>query len=163
MALTVDIVSTATWQKAVPALPRHVRKVLAAALADLKWPRGLDTEVSIVFTTDGAIQKLNRQWRGKDKPTNVLSFPQLEQFDAQQPGPVHLGDIVLAYQTTKREALAAGKTLKAHVAHLLVHGMLHLLGYDHETSAKDARTMERTEIKILQTLGYENPYLDYDH
>lgn len=163
LKLSIDITSTATWQKAMPTLASHTKKVLRGTLQYLNWPPAIKTEVSIVFTTDGKIQTLNRDWRGKDKPTNVLSFPQLERFDAQQVTPVHLGDVVLAFQTMKREALAAEKPLKAHVAHLLVHGMLHLLGYDHETSVADARKMERTEIKILHSLGYENPYLNYDH
>lgn len=163
MPLAVDITSTATWQKALPTLPTLTKKVLRSTLVQVRWPAALATEVSVVFTTDGKIQTLNRDWRGKDKPTNVLSFPQLDEFSLQHPAPVHLGDIVLAYQTVQREAKTANKPLKAHVAHLLVHGMLHLLGYDHETGVRDARKMERTEINILHTLGYENPYLDYDH
>lgn len=163
MRLTVDIADTASWNTTVPALPALTRKVLRATLQFLDWPATLKTEVSVVFTTDARIQKLNREWRGKDKPTNVLSFPQLEDFNVSQPAPVHLGDIVVALQTVKREAKAQEKPAKAHVAHLLVHGMLHLLGYDHETGPRDAKRMEQTEIKIMRTLGYDNPYLNYDH
>lgn len=163
MPLSIDIADTATWQKALPSLPAHTKKVLRTTLQYLKWPADAKTEVSVVFTTDGRIQQLNRDWRGKDKPTNVLSFPQLESFEVKQAAPVHLGDIVLAFGTVRREAEASDLTLKAHVAHLLVHGMLHLLGYDHETSASAAKVMEKVEIKIMQTLGYENPYLNYDH
>jgi probable rRNA maturation factor len=147
MPLTVDIAATAAWEKALPRLPALTKKVLAAALPKKFAPQRC--EVSVVFTTDTKIHALNRQWRGKDKPTNVLSFPLSP--------PAHFGDIVLALQTIKREATNENKTLEQHVAHLLVHGMLHLLGYDHEDDA-DARTMMRKETTILRDLGYANPY-----
>lgn len=142
MSLTVDITATSTWQKVLPKLEPLTRRVLRSIV-----PGG---EVSVVFTTDGKIQTLNRDWRGKDKPTNVLSFPLSP--------PQHYGDIVLALGVCKREAKAEGKTLEAHTAHLLVHGMLHLLGYDHETDADHAKMM-RKEIAILKKLGYNNPYV----
>jgi probable rRNA maturation factor len=106
-------------------------------------------EVTVVLANDVFIRKLNRDFRGKDKPTNVLSFP----GDAD-----NLGDIVLARQTIVREAKEQGKTPRDHAVHLVVHGMLHLLGYDHE-KAKDAEIMESLEIKILKKLGVSNPYL----
>ena len=99
---------------------------------------------------------LNREWRGKNTPTNVLSFP------APRPGknrsaPPYIGDIVIAYQTVAREAVAEGKPFNHHLAHLAVHGFLHLLGYDHEND-RDAQTMERLERKILKRLAVPDPY-----
>ena len=152
MTLTIDITATAAWEKAMPRLPALTRKVLHAALP--KKFAAHTCEVSILFTTDAKIRQLNRDWRGKDKPTNVLSFPLSP--------PQHLGDIVLALQTIRREATNENKTLDAHVAHLLVHGLLHLLGYDHETEADHAKMM-RKEIAILRDLGYQNPYRHHEY
>lgn len=111
-------------------------------------------EVSIVLTDDAAQQQLNRQWRGIDKSTNVLSFPQIEPF-----APVSglLGDIVLARETLEREAAELGKPLDHHFTHLVVHGFLHLLGYDH-VEESDALQMERLETQILASLGIPDPY-----
>ena len=111
-------------------------------------------ELSIVLTDDAAQQELNRQWRGIDKPTNVLSFPQIEPF-----GPVSgiLGDIVLARETLEREAVELEKPFADHFTHLVVHGFLHILGYDHIDEA-DALRMEGLETKILATLGVPDPY-----
>lgn len=142
MTLTIDIQLTTTWKKSLPNLETLTRKVLRAVAGQ--------GEVSVVFTTDARVRQLNRDWRGKDKPTNVLSFPLSP--------PDHWGDIVLAYQTVKRESVQENKAFQAHVAHLLVHGMLHLMGYDHETDAEHA-TMMRKETMILKKLGYGNPYV----
>ena len=106
-------------------------------------------ELSLVFTDDAAIQRLNRDYRGKDKPTNVLSFP-------QSGGPL-LGDIVLAWETVSREAGLAEKPVKAHMAHLIVHGFLHLLGYDHEAD-EEAEEMEALERAALRRMGIADPY-----
>lgn len=113
-------------------------------------------EVSVVLTDDAEQRELNRQWRGIDKPTNVLSFPQLEPF-----GPVAglVGDIILARETLEREASEMGIALEAHFTHLTVHGFLHLLGYDHETEA-EALVMEGLETQILASLGIADPYAD---
>ncbi len=117
---------------------------------------------SIVFTDDATLQKLNREWRGKDKATNVLSFPMLtrdELLTVPQDGPpVLLGDIALALETCEREATEKSVSFKAHATHLLVHGFLHLAGYDHETSESDAEIMEKLEIKALAILGIQDPY-----
>lgn len=108
-------------------------------------------ELSILFCDDDFIRTLNRRWRGCDAPTNVLSFP-------PPPGAAgSLGDIAIAYGTTAREAQTAGKRLKDHVFHLLVHGLLHLLGYDHQNDA-EAAEMERLEGVILAALGIADPY-----
>lgn len=118
---------------------------------------------SVLFTSDEEVHALNREWRGKDKPTNVLSFPMLEREDIihLDPGdgpPEMLGDIALAYETCAREAADKGIALQDHAAHLVVHGLLHLAGYDHEPSEADAEKMEALEVKILALLGVADPY-----
>jgi probable rRNA maturation factor len=111
-------------------------------------------ELSIVLTDDAEQQQLNREWRGIDKPTNVLSFPQIEPF-----GPLNgiIGDIVLAQETLEREAAELGKPLTDHFSHLVVHGFLHILGYDH-IEEEEALRMESLETRILATLGIPDPY-----
>lgn len=113
-------------------------------------------ELSIVLTNDEEQHELNRQWRGKDSSTNVLSFPQIEPF-----GPVVglLGDITLARETLEREAAEQGTSFADHFTHLVVHGFLHILGYDHLTDA-EALQMESLETQILASLGVEDPYAD---
>lgn len=110
-------------------------------------------EISIVLCDDAFIADLNRKWRQLDKPTNVLSFPS---GGAVAATPV-LGDIVIAYETAAREAAEAGKPLRDHVAHLLAHGFLHLIGYDHIVDA-DAEAMEALERSVLARLGIDDPY-----
>jgi probable rRNA maturation factor len=121
--------------------------------------------VSLLFTSDSEVRALNREWRGKDKPTNVLSFPMLERSEllalsAEGP-PVLLGDIALAFETCAREAEEKGISLEHHAAHLIIHGLLHLAGYDHETSSEDAAAMEALEIKALALMGIADPYGDH--
>lgn len=113
-------------------------------------------ELSIVLTNDEEQQELNKQWRGKDSSTNVLSFPQIEPFD---PVVGILGDITLARETLIREAEEQGVTFEAHFTHLVVHGFLHILGYDH-LDDEEAAEMEGLETKILATLGIDDPYAD---
>ncbi len=113
-------------------------------------------EVTVVLSDDAEQRELNRQWRGFDKSTNVLSFPQLEPFT---PVVGLVGDITLARETVEAEALEMGIALEAHFTHLVVHGFLHLLGYDHIEEA-DAVKMESLETKILATLGIADPYAD---
>ena len=110
-------------------------------------------EVSIVFTDDAAIRVLNERWRDQDRATNVLSFAQ--DGAGQQAG--MLGDIVLAQETVAREAALEGRVLNHHIAHMVVHGFLHLLGYDHQND-KDAETMEDLERKALKVIGIADPY-----
>lgn len=113
-------------------------------------------ELSIVLTDDAEQQVLNRDWRGIDKPTNVLSFPQIEPFS---PVAGILGDITLARETLEREAAELGKSFADHFTHLVVHGFLHILGYDHIEEA-DALVMEGLETQILASLGIADPYAD---
>src|SRR5690606_26773167 len=123
------------------------RRAATAALDSR--PRQKSVELSILLTTDAAVRKLNRTFRHQDKPTNVLSFPALSPGDLKSMPPcvpLALGDIAIAYGVAAREAKAEGKTLAAHLSHLVVHGVLHLLGYDHEGDT-DAVTMERLERK----------------
>lgn len=114
------------------------------------------TEISLVFTDDAAIRTVNRDWRGQDKPTNVLSFPAFPLQPGGRPGPM-LGDIVLAEETLRREALDLSLAFDDHLTHLLVHGFLHLFGYDHMTD-EEAAVMEGLETRILAELGLADPY-----
>ncbi len=121
-------------------------------------------EASILFTSDAEVHELNRGWREKDKPTNVLSFPMLERDEllglAADGPPALLGDIALAHETCAREAADKGIALEAHASHLVIHGLLHLAGLDHEISARDAEEMEALEVKALANLGLPDPYGD---
>jgi probable rRNA maturation factor len=132
------------------------QKAAEAALA-ATYEAGEHFEASVMLTDDAQIRELNRTWRAKDKPTNVLSFPAPEMPGAT--GPRHLGDIALAYETLVRESEEESKELAHHFAHLIVHGVLHLLGYDHEVEA-EAEIMEALEVKALATLGIADPYRD---
>ena len=121
--------------------------------------------VSINFSTNAEVQTLNAQWRGKDKPTNVLSFPMLEpsELDAlanTDDGEVLLGDMILAFETCQTEAAEKAIPLTDHVTHLIVHGTLHLLGLDHIDDTQ-AEHMEELEVKALASLGLANPYSDH--
>lgn len=142
------------------AWPDHLdARAQEAVLAALKFAKAKvkgAAELSILLTNDAEQHELNRQWRGKDSSTNVLSFPQIEPF-----GPVVglLGDITLARETLVREAQDQGVTFDAHFTHLVVHGFLHILGYDHLTDA-EALQMESLETQILASLGFEDPYAD---
>ena len=115
-----------------------------------------EAEVSVKFTSDEEVRALNAAWRGKDKATNVLSFPMAEE---EELGTAHLlGDIVLAHGVCAREAAEKSVPVEAHAAHLVVHGTLHLLGYDHETSDEDAEEMEEAERQALASIGIADPY-----
>lgn len=129
----------------------------AEAALSVTYEADGEFEASVMLADDAQIQELNRTWRGKDKPTNVLSFPAPEQPGSN--GPRHLGDIALAYETLVRESQEESKELSHHFAHLIVHGVLHLLGYDHEVES-EAEIMEGLEVKALATLGIADPYRD---
>jgi probable rRNA maturation factor len=147
----IDILAESALWKRQSDLKSTLRRAIGEAAAVLSTPRA---ELVIVLTDDSAIRLLNRDWRGIDAATNVLSFP-----TAGAPGdPPLIGDIVLAYETIDGEARDERKPFAHHVAHLAVHGFLHLLGYDHERE-KDAEAMERTECTILRRLAIPDPYL----
>lgn len=134
-------------------------EMMAEQAAAATLPKGEQGKIiTLLFADDETMQDLNKEWRGLDKPTNVLSFP-APKDQPVPPGELPLlGDIILGFETCAREAQEAGKTLADHTCHLIVHGVLHLLGYDHEND-KDAEVMEAAEVKILSTLGIKNPYL----
>jgi probable rRNA maturation factor len=133
--------------------------ITAAGLAlarDARFASHPAAEVCVALSDDATVRELNARFRGKDKPTNVLSFPSLADFGG--PGSVPMiGDIVLAQETVEREAAEQDIALAHHLQHLVVHGLLHLLDYDHETE-DDAQAMESLEVEILATLGIPNPY-----
>ena len=147
------------WDEAIPDLESLVIRAVEAGLAIApERPEG-SLEVSVLLADDATVQDLNKTWRGKDKPTNVLSFPAAPQ--PLPPGaPTPLGDVVLAYETMVRESAEQGKPLQNHLAHLLVHGTLHLVGQDHELGETEAEAMEALEIAALATLGIPDPYAD---
>lgn len=164
-AIELDIAIEADWPAATgwEELTERAAAALAQVAPELANPR---LSVSVLFADDGEVHELNREWRGKDKPTNVLSFPMLERDDllALSPAgpPEMLGDIALALETCTREAAEKGLSLEHHAAHLIVHGLLHLAGHDHEISPQDARVMEELEIKALALLGIADPYGDHE-
>lgn len=143
------------WLKAVPRLMTLTRRFARAALdATDAGP----VAVTIVLAKDAEIRALNHQFRGKDKPTNVLSFPPAPGPEAADPEKLaEIGDVILAYETLAKEAVTQGKPFVNHLGHLVIHGILHLVGYDHERPG-DARVMERLEAKILSMLGMPDPY-----
>jgi probable rRNA maturation factor len=141
-----------TWSAVSDAAVRRAAR--AAFAAAPKIPQG-SYEVSILLTDDAEMRALNRTWRGKDAATNVLSFPASDTSIA----PGSLGDIALAYETAYKEAREGSLSLASHVSHLVVHGMLHLLGFDHIHDAEVQR-MENLERKVLASLGIADPYAD---
>ncbi|HWS27876.1 MAG TPA: rRNA maturation RNase YbeY [Xanthomonadales bacterium] len=158
-SIEADWPSLPDWEE----LSVRAASALAQVTPELAHPR---LSASILFADDAEVHALNAEWRGKDKPTNVLSFPMLERdkllaLTADGP-PELLGDIILALETCQLEADEKGLSLEHHATHLIVHGLLHLAGYDHETSPEDARAMETLEIKALALLGIADPYGDHD-
>lgn len=150
------------WPKGLwEALAERVAAAATTIAPELANPR---LSVSLLFTSDAEIQALNRDWRGRDQPTNVLSFPMLSRGDlldlAQDGPPELLGDVALAHETCAGEAAEKGISLEDHAAHLIVHGLLHLAGYDHETSPAEAEAMEALETKALAICGIADPYGD---
>ena len=138
------------WTEALPDAEAIVGRAAQAALAEVEG--GL----VVLLTGNGAVQLLNAQFRDKDRPTNVLSFPG---GDMPMPGaPTHLGDIVLAFGVCRDEADAQGKSLANHLTHLVIHGTLHVLGRDHEEEA-EAEAMEAEERTLLASLGVADPYI----
>jgi probable rRNA maturation factor len=150
-APTIDLqVQSPLWD-AQPAAEQTVRDAIAAAAALVP----AEGEMSVALTDNAAVQALNRDWRGIDKPTNVLSFPATAPKVKGLPAP--LGDVIVAYETLAREAGEENKPVLHHLAHLAVHGYLHLMGYDHQTDS-EAEAMEGMEREILDRLGIADPY-----
>lgn len=146
--VAIDFVIDSDLWKKEPGAQDTIGKAIAAAAS-------ADGGIAVVLTDDAAIRALNKRWRGQDKPTNVLSFP--AQAMPGEDGPPHLGDIVIAFETMAAEAARDEKPFAHHLAHLAVHGYLHLLGHDHETD-RDASKMEQLETQILARIGVPDPY-----
>ena len=153
-ALEIDIkIEVDAWVDVLPQLVDLVDLSAAATVAACDFKCG-NSELSILMTNDAEMAELNREWRGGRGATNVLSFP----GDLDGPGSFLLGDVALALETIVTEAKEAEISVANHLTHLLVHGVLHLLGYDHKTDA-EAEKMEALEIKILRSLGVPDPYI----
>jgi len=153
--ITIDIAINDEGWPDEGRLQKLARDGVEATLARLGL-QDAATELSVVFTSDSEIRSINNRWRHIDKATNVLSFPAFAIKAGQKPGPM-LGDIILARETVEREAMEQGKPFHNHLTHLLVHGLLHLLGYDHEND-EDAEIMERLERQIVHSLAIPDPY-----
>ncbi len=151
---TVDILIESPLWKAQRDARALLRRAIIAAASTVATAGG---ELAVVLTDDSAIRALNRDWRCRDTATNVLSFPTKAAHDGRG-APGLLGDIVIAYETTEREASAEHKPFAHHLAHLAVHGFLHLAGYDHEAD-DEAAAMERLETAILARLDVPDPYV----
>jgi probable rRNA maturation factor len=158
---TEVLVTADCWQHE-PDAATIIHRAIETAATMVDAPTA-DAELAVMLTDDEGIRTLNRNWRSIDKPTNVLSFPALQPAAAPGPddAPRMLGDIAIAYETTRAEADAEHKLFAHHLSHLAVHGFLHLVGYDHETD-EEAETMEGLERKILEQLGVPDPYAHND-
>jgi probable rRNA maturation factor len=148
-AVTIEVVTQSEGWSAHPGAEDAVRRAIGKAAA----LEGRPGEVAVLLTDDAAIRAMNSTWRGIDKPTNVLSFP------AGESAMPHLGDIAIARETLERESAAENKAFLDHLAHLSIHGYLHLIGFDHETD-REAERMEHLETRILASLGIADPYAD---
>lgn len=158
-AVSVDCVAESALWEALPEAEALVERACAAAIAGARRPLLPEVEIAVLLADDAHVRAVNAEWRGLDKPTNVLSFPSVPP-DRIGAAPV-LGDLILAFETCAREAEHDEKTLAHHVSHLVVHGVLHLLGYDHMTEA-EAEEMEALEVAVLAGLGIPDPYRDFD-
>lgn len=161
-ALNIEIdidIQNPNWKTSIGDIENITRSAIEKALSMATDVRP-QMEISIVLSDDVFIQNLNKAYRHKDKPTNVLSFPMTEVQDIQETSPfVSLGDVIVSFDTIKRESEEQNKPLEHHYIHMLVHGCLHLLHFDHEDN-EDAEIMESKEIEILEQLGVKNPYED---
>jgi probable rRNA maturation factor len=155
--ILIDIGDEADAWTAMPTAHAIISKAAHATLNTLGFDTA-ETELSVLLTDDEHMAQINGQWRAKPMATNVLSFPAMQIAAGNPPGAM-LGDIVLAFQTIEREAAERAKTMDDHLFHLVVHGTLHLVGYDHEVDS-EAETMEKLEIDILAAHMIANPYID---
>jgi probable rRNA maturation factor len=152
----IDVLTESRAWDALPDGADIVRRAIAAAAGHLAWERH-GTDVVVLLCDDATIASLNAQWRGIARPTNVLSFPAPPWMQDAPDAEASLGDIAIAYETVAREAEEQGKTVHGHFSHLVVHGFLHLLGYDHQNE-DEAERMERLERDILARIGISDPY-----
>jgi probable rRNA maturation factor len=143
-----------SWRRSLPSIASVARQAAQAAVAQ-SGKRIAQAELSLVLADDATVRKLNARWRGKDAPTNVLAFASEERRAKGRP--LLLGDVVLAFETVAAEAKAQRKSLANHLRHLVIHGVLHLVGYDH-IAAGEAKRMEALETRILASLGIADPY-----
>lgn len=158
--LTLDIVHEAESWESVDGLEPLIEQAGRALAAAPRFSDLASAEACIALADDATVHELNLRYRGKDKPTNVLSFPAASMgHPGEDVEPRALGDLVLAHETLVREAAEQGIPLAHHLQHLVIHGLLHLLGFDHETEP-EAEEMEAIEVEILASLGIPNPYLD---
>jgi probable rRNA maturation factor len=165
--IEVDIsIPEPSWEETCPDSETIVTRAIEAVIAHSPVAKklitsGVEPEISVVLANDDLIHTLNREYRDKDNPTNVLSFAMLDGDNGWEapnhPGPCVLGDLVLAFETVKRESEAESKSFDDHFMHLVIHGMLHLLGYDH-IEDREAEVMESIEIQILKDMNIKNPY-----
>ncbi|MDP9127859.1 MAG: rRNA maturation RNase YbeY [Pseudomonadota bacterium] len=160
-ALKIDIqIELKGWRK-IPRLKARLDAAARTTMALLPQYRSMPLAVTLLLTGNAAIQRLNRDFRGLDKPTNILSFPQYEPAQlpkkSKAPEPVFIGDLAMAYQYMVGEAKKDNKILIDHIVHLFIHGILHLFGY-HHASASAAARMEGLEKKVMAELGLPNPY-----
>lgn len=159
----VVILDKPCWKRSISEWEALIKPAVLKTLQKAQWTR--EAEINILLTDDVEIRKLNKSYLSLDKPTNVLSFPSFEPKELSDLSkgktshvPITLGDVVLAYETIHDESVKQNKLFDHHLAHLVVHGVLHLLGFDHEKD-DDAAVMETLEIKILSSLMIPNPYL----
>ena len=158
----VVIIDKPCWEKPLSQWEALIQPAILETLCQASWFQG--AEINVLLTDDSTIQQLNKNHLGQDKPTNVLSFPSLEPEVISNLGnqenvgfPIILGDVALAFETIQKESLGQKKLFEHHLLHLTVHGILHLLGFDHKQD-EDALVMESLEIKILSSLMIPNPY-----
>lgn len=160
--LEIDISLQDPMWETIPDVEKLVHRAVETAINSAHLPREVadkDLEISIVLANDDLVQVLNKEYRGQDKPTNVLTFASIDNDEPQIGDEYNLGDVILSFQTLERESQEQDKFMNDHFFHLLVHGTLHILGYDH-IEEDDANTMETLEIRILEKLGIQNPYIE---
>lgn len=162
MKLNFDIIiEDDNWQQLEE---KYIRNVAKTTLEDFPALQNSEVELALMLTNDDHLQKLNKEFRGKDKPTNVLSFPdsKINPHDLLEIRSnseyIYIGDIACSYETIRRESEEFGVEFKNHFSHMFIHGILHLLGYDHELSAEDEKEMMNKEIHLLKKLSIKSPY-----
>ncbi len=167
MPIITDIlINDKSWGKENPNLESYLQDLINNVIPSTKLNKllkqGIEIEISVVLSNDNEIQNLNKTYRKIDKPTNVLSFPAInpQDFDNEliTENFIAIGDIILSFETIKRECKEQNKTFNNHLVHLLIHSILHLIGYDHKTDLQ-AKEMEDLEIELLKKLEIDNPYI----